>query len=194
MGFLVQIDGDWYVADGSGLSGSELYGDHIMAATTPDAIRDRAIAVVEALTPALGSPGFRAWRNEGKGDFQAWCEANPAACTRRVQIRTVGRSITPAVSNADVEQHECVMRVLVAYAQDARFGNGQSLDRDDAMDQDAFQIDEALGMLSRNNFSSAVDASYPDAMWLEGSVRERIVGESVDFIDLEFVYLYYRAR
>jgi hypothetical protein len=163
----------------------------INVATTPEAIRDRALTVIEGLTPASDSGvKFRRYRNEGGADFQDWAESHPSGAQRRVQVRTSGASHVPEVSNTDMEEHRLTMTVLVAYPHTHRWGSANGLDRDDVMDQDAFQIDEAIGMLGRANFSSP----YPDACWLEGGVTERVRGTSCDFIELQLVYLYQRSR
>lgn len=163
-----------------------------MATTTPAAIRDRAITVIEALTPGtLSADRFRKYRNEGDGDFRAWTETNPAGCLRRVQVRTTGATETPPVSNFDFEEHQVTLTVTVAYPQTARFGADQSLDRDDVIDQDAFQIDKAIGMQGGANFTPATNA---DACWIAGSPREIERGDGVDFLVLVFVYIYKRTR
>lgn len=162
-----------------------------MATTTPSAIRDRAIAVIEALTPSTDSAvKFRKYRNEGGADFQEWCEANSAACRRRFQVRTEGGTSTPPVSDTLVEEHQVMLTVHVAYPQTGRDGRDQALDRDDTLDADAFQIDKAIGMLGKANFTSP----YADATWIEGSPADRIVGNGVDFLELRLVYIYKRSR
>lgn len=162
-----------------------------MATTTPAAIRDRAITVIEALTPGSDTGvKFRRYRNEGGADFQDWCETNPAGSRRRFQVRTTGGSVVPAVSNQDVEEHEVTLTVLVAYPQTGRDGGDQALDRDDTLDADAFQIDEAIGMLGKANFTSP----YADATWISGGVSDRIVGAAVDFLELRLTYIYKRTR
>lgn len=162
-----------------------------MATTTPEAIRDRAIAVIESLVPTTDrSLGFRSYRNEGGADFQAWAEAHPASAARRFQVRADGATETPPVSNTDVEEHRCTLRILVAYPQSHRWGTGAALDRDDVLDQDAFSIDKALGMLGAANFTSP----HPDATWIEGSPVSRIVGGACDFVELTLTYLYWRER
>lgn len=159
--------------------------------TTPEAIRDRAITVIEALTPAADtSIKFRAFRNEHGADFQAWAEANPTSAQRRFQVRTTGGSVVPEVSNTSIEEHQVTLRVLVSYPHSHRWGRGAGLDRDDVMDQDTFQIDEAIGMLGKANFSSP----YANATWIEGAPREVIRGASCDFVELELVYIYQRTR
>ena len=163
-----------------------------MATTTPAAIRDRALTVVEALTPdSLIADKFRRYRNEGDGDFRAWSEANPTACLRRFQIRTTGATETPPVSNFDHEEHQVTLVATVAYPQTARFGADQALDRDDVMDADAFMIDKALGMQGGANFTPATSA---DACWISGSPAEIERGEGVDFVVLTFVFIYQRTR
>lgn len=162
-----------------------------MATSTPESIRDRIIAVIEALTPTTEPTlKFRAYRNEGGADFQGWAEANPAAAHRRFQARHTGASVVPEVSNTDVEEHQLTVRVLVAYRQDHRWGTGGALDRDDVLDQDAFQIDEAIGMLGKANFTSP----HADATWIEGGVIEHVRGVACDFVQLELTYVYQRTR
>lgn len=160
-------------------------------AATPQTIRDRAIAVIEALTPTSDTGvKFRAYRNEGGADMQDWAEKNPAACRRRFQVRTVGNTFTPPISNTDGEEHQVTLNVLVAYPQNGRDGKKQALDRDDTLDEDAFQIDKAIGMLGRANFSHP----HPDACWIEGAPIARIVGVAVDFIEFVLTYIYRRTR
>lgn len=160
-------------------------------ATTPQAIRDRAIAVIEALVPTSDTGvKFRAFRNEGAADLQDWAEKNPAACRRRFQVRTVGNTFSPPISNTDSEEHQVTLNVLVSYPQTGRDGKKQALDRDDTLDEDAFQIDKAIGMLGRANFSYP----YPDACWIEGAPIARIVGVAVDFIEFVLTYIYRRTR
>ncbi len=162
-----------------------------MPTSTPEAIRDRMIAVIEALTPTSDvRVPYRRYRNEGGANFQGWAEKNPTAARRRFQVRTAGRTTTPAVSNTDIEQHEVEVTITLAYPQTGRDGPDQALDRDDTADVDQFQIDRACGMLGKANFFSP----YPDATWIEGVPGERIEGETCDFIELRYVMIYFRAR
>lgn len=163
-----------------------------MATTTPSAIRDRAITVIEGLTPTSDAGvKFRAYRNEGEGDFRAWAEANPAGCLRRFQVRTTGATETPPVSNFDHEEHQVTLEVTLAYPQSHRFGPDNALDRDDVMDDDAFAVDKAIGMQGGANFTPATSA---DACWIGGSPREVERGDGVDFVVLVFLYIYKRTR
>ena len=79
---------------------------------------------------------------------------------------------------------------MVAYPQTGRDGANQALDRDDTLDVDQFQIDRAIGMLGKANFTSP----YPDATWLSGVPGDRVEGEACDFIELRYVRIYTRAR
>lgn len=162
-----------------------------MATSTPAAIRDRALTVIESLTPASDA-GVKFLRSQslGVGAFMEWAEANPSACRRRIQIRTEGSTETPAVSNHDVEEHQVTLTVLVAYPQTQRDGRAAALDRDDTLDEDAFQIDKAIGMLGKANFTPP----YADATWISGSPPARIEGNGVDFLELRYVYIYKRTR
>jgi hypothetical protein len=163
-----------------------------VATTTPEAIRDRMITVIEALTPASDTGvRFRRYRNEGGADFKAWADANPNAARRRFQVRTTGRTQVPATSNTDVEEHQIEVIITLAFPKTGRDGPAQALDRDDTLDADQFQIDKACGMLGRANFTPS---SYPDATWLEGVPGDRVEGETCDFAELRYVMFYKRTR
>lgn len=164
-----------------------------MATTTPAAIRDRAITVIETLTPGSDTGvRFVAFRNEGAAAFQDWCEANPAGCRRRFQVRTEGGSANPGISDTVTTEQYVTLTVLVAYPQTHRDGRDAALDRDDTLDVDIFQIDEAIGLLGGANFSGA----HPDAHWMQESpgIQNRITGSGVDFGQAIYVYRYIRAR
>jgi hypothetical protein len=163
-----------------------------MATTTPAEIRDRAIAVIAALTPQTDPHlTFRPYRNEGGADFRAFCEANPSACTRRFQARTVGGSVVPLVSNMDTEEHEATLEVTIAYQQAHRWGDS-ALERDDVADQDVFEIDQAIGMLGKANFSPP----FADATWHPDNdgVPDRDAINGVEFVTMRVRYFYFRSR
>lgn len=162
-----------------------------MATTTPEPIRDRIIAVIAALTPTSDSSvPFRAYRNEGGADFQGWAEANTTAALRRFQVRLTGSSTVPEVSNTDYEEHTLIASILIAYPQFHRWGAANALDRDDVMDQDAFQVDKAVGMLGGANFTSP----HADACWQDGAVMEHVRGQACDFVQFQMTYTYKRTR
>jgi hypothetical protein len=154
---------------------------------TPESIRDRAIDVVEGLTPvSLSRDLFRAYRNEGGADFQAWAEANPAGAFRRFQIRDDGGLTSPSVSNTDIEEHIVTLRIMVAYPQNHRAGREAALDRDDVRNADLRLLVKNLGPVGRANFAPP----YPDGNWLmdDSDVDPRVDGNGVDFIVITYRY------
>lgn len=163
-----------------------------MSTTTAEAIRDRIITVISALTPtSQAGTGFRAYRNEGDANFETWCEANPAQAFRRFQVRDTGSDGSPDVSNTDVEQRTVAYTLTVAYPQNNRTGKGAALDRDDVMRTDRLQIEKAIGMLGQANFA----APYPSATWrFEDWDVIRTSGAGVDFVAVSVGYQYYLAR
>ena len=93
------------------------------------------------------------------------------------------------MSNCDIEQREVTFLIIVAYPQTARTGADQALDRDDVMSADQHQIELAVGMTGRANFSGA----YPDACWLSGSTT-RTVGEACDFLEIRETLTFYKQQ
>jgi lysophospholipase L1-like esterase len=161
--------------------------------TTAEKIRDRLIAVIEALTPtSLSRDKFRAYRNEGDADFQSWAAQFPASGFRRFQIRDTGEDEHPEVSNEDCEERKVTFSITVAYPQTSRTGKGAALDRDDVIQQDRRSIDRAIGMIGRANLS----APYPDACWLKdgSSAPTRIEGDGVDFLEFRYQYLFQQSN
>jgi len=149
-----------------------------MATTTADAIRDRALTVIEALTPdSLSETKYIRYRNEGDGKFEPWADANPVAAFRRVQVRTRGTDETPESSNHDVETHFLELEVRVAYPMTHRYGPDNALDRDDVIEQDRHRIETAIGLRGAANFAG----SYPDATW-RGGECSREPGVACDFL------------
>jgi hypothetical protein len=156
--------------------------------TTIEEIRNRAIAVVEALTPTrLAGDRFVASRNEGAAAFVAWCEANPAGCRRRFQIRDVGEALPAEITNTTIDPQEVTFEVRVAYPQTGRDGPQQGLDRDDTIDEDERLLESALGLYGAANFTYPL----PDACWLSADV-ERVTGTAVDFLVITQRMLYLR--
>lgn len=159
-------------------------------ATTSDAIRDRALDVIEALVPTY-VPGsrFRRYLNEGDGDFVDWCEDNPASCFRRVQIRFDGTIATPEVSNTEHEERAVRLTTIIAYPHNARTGGRQALDRDTAIDRDADLLEGAIGLYSRPNFVPP----FPDACWFAGDTT-RVAGAAVDYLVVVGDFSFRRQR
>lgn len=158
-------------------------------ATTAGAIRDRIVTVIESLAAVQLATPFRRYLNEGSGNFVAWAESEPASAFRRFQVRHTGAVATPVVSNTDFEELIATFVVIVAYPQTARTGRHQALDRDDLMDRDFVQIDNAIGMNGRANLAPP----NPDACWRAGVRAPRTVGSACDFLELTESYSYRRS-
>lgn len=159
--------------------------------TTPKSIRDRIIALIEALTPdAATGDRFHAFRNDRDGAFQKWALANAAGCRRRFEVRRIDDIGGAAVSNSDYEELMCTFRVQISYPQTNRDGEFGALGRDDTIDQDVFKIDKAIGMNGRANFAPP----YPDACWRdEGNGERSRIGATLelDGIDIAEIYVSY---
>lgn len=169
------FSGNWFGGSSSG--GSVTYPT-LTNATTAENIRDRIIAIIEALTPtSLAGDEFRKYRNEGAAGFTAWAAEQKAAAWRRFQVRDTGVDSPPDVSNTDIEMRYVTFEIRVAYPQTHRAGRDAALDRDDVMREDQRAIEYAIGMAGRSNFTSP----NPDATWVEGST-EREIGDGVDFL------------
>lgn len=162
--------------------------------TTPEAIRDRIITVIESLTPRHDvGVRFARFRNEGRGDLDAWVVANAAGAHRRFQVRRIRQRDGAEVSNSDFEEVRCTFAVRIAYPQTHRWGGDAALDRDDVIDADLYDIDQAIGMNGRPNFSPP----YPDACWREnGNGEESRIGETreLDGVDVAEIFVSYSYR
>lgn len=178
----------WPSSGGGG--GGTLSFPALVNETSGDAIRDRIVTLISALSPSF-APGnaFAAYRNEGDGNFVKWSEVNPAGAFRRFQVRDDGTDETPVVSNFDFDERKATMVMTIAYPVNARTGPQNALDRDDAMDSDFQQIELAVGVYGRQNFSTP----YPDAVPLGISKRiER--GKACDFLVLTETFTYRRQN
>jgi len=158
--------------------------------TTETAIRDRMITVIAALVPAsMPQDRFVAFRNDGQGSFSDWAENTPDSAFRRFQVRSLGNTESPSVSNTDIESVAVNFLISVAYPQNHRAGAGNALGRDDVMEQDRLQIERAIGMQGRANFSGA----FPDACWLSGS-PQRVAGATCDYLVINQTMLFTRSN
>ncbi len=158
--------------------------------TTEQAIRDRMITVIAALTPtSMPLDRFVAFRNDGNASFSDWAENAPDAAFRRFQVRTLGDTAPPTVSNTDIESVEVNFLISVAYPQNHRAGQGNALGRDDIMEQDRLQIERAIGMQGRANFSGA----FPDACWLANLVV-RATGATCDYLVINQTMQFIRSN
>lgn len=159
-------------------------------ATTADSLVERVLDIIEALTPTA-SPGagrFRRYRGEGDGDFVAWCEANPESAFRRVAARHSGSVGVPEVSNGDFEERETTITVLIAYANDSRAGRDQTRARDQLIALDLDQLERAIGLYSRANFTPP----NPDAYFRDWS-SARIAQNACTFLSVEVTYAFQRS-
>lgn len=158
--------------------------------TTQAAIRDRAKALIEALTPsALTADRFRSSRNEGAASFEDWAEANPTAALRRFQVRSDGTEDPPEVSNADVDLRHATLVIQVAYPHTARYGADQALDRDDVIDLDWGRINGVIGIYGGANFPN--EAAY--ACTPLGCEREIDRGTAVDILTIRMRFSHWRT-
>ena len=150
-------------------------------ATTADLIRDRIIAVIEALAPTSLGTRFKHFLDEDDADFIAWAMRNPTGALRRFQVDWTGDDAPPETSNTDYEERMVPFVITVAYPQSERFGKLNARDRRKVMSQDQHMIEHAIGLTGRLNFSPP---TYPDAVWRSGRTS-RVKGNPVDFLVIE---------
>jgi hypothetical protein len=153
---------------------------------TAAAIRNRVIALLEAITPtSLAGTPFRGYRNEGDADFEAWAGKNPSAAFRRVQVRQVGEEDPPLVSHVTEERVRLKLEARIAYPQTHRYGDKNGLSRDDVIAEDWLKINRAVGIYGRGNFSGTHDCTPL------GAVKSREAAGPIDYlvVALEFEYV-----
>lgn len=156
-----------------------------MATATLETIRDRIIALIEALTPtSLAGNPFRVSRDEHGADFQAWAEQHPAACLRRFQVIDDGTDDIPIVSNVDMSKLRARFSIVIAYPQSHRYGPGAGRDRRDVMDEDWRALNFVAGIYGRGSFSGTNDCTPL------GAVKSIERGEKVDFLIATAEYEY----
>lgn len=161
-----------------------------MSLATGATIRDRIRDLISYTDPlSLTVTRFRDSRNELKGDFRTDCEANPAGCFRRYQVRNVGDDPDPAVSNCDYEQRELTVEVVIAYPQTNRAGSDNAMDRDDVIEEDWDEINFQIGLCGRANFGSTNDCT---PMGHNNTKTVERGDSGVDFLVVRFSYTYQR--
>jgi hypothetical protein len=167
-----------------------------MALALASAIRDRAHALVEPLTPALlAGDKFRKYRNEGKGNLEDWAETNAANCLRRFQIREVSDVEPPTTSNLTEERVILTLEFRMAYPKTHRYGADNALDRDDVMNSDWKQIKYELcgtGGDARSNFTTSTAGSY-DCTPLPALRQPLERTEKIDYLVATLRYEYLRS-
>jgi hypothetical protein len=153
---------------------------------TIETIRDRIITLITAITPSVASgTRFRHSQDEGDGDFQELCEAQPAGAFRRFQVRNDGTTELPLYSDVLYTLEPARFVVTVAYPHDKRAGRQGARDRDDAIDSDWRKINYAIGIYGRANFSVGNDCTPT------GAVKSIERGESCDFLVVTMDCTYY---
>lgn len=139
--------------------------------TTAEAIRDRILDVLEALTPrALSEYAFLRHQEDGDGDFVTWVETYPQSCLRRVHVRQVSDE-GPETTAGDVAWVRVMFEIAIAYPHSNAYGTDSGLDRDDVIEQDTDQIKHAVGEWGAGRFVSP----YPEATWEGGDESVAIV-------------------
>jgi hypothetical protein len=150
-------------------------------------IRDTMITTVAGLTPTTLSGNRYKKHDQRMSDFRAWCEQNPGPAFRRFSIRGTGAQEPPEVTNTDVEWIWTEIEAVVAYPLDFRGGPQMTLDRDDLIEEDMRQIENAIGT---NGYSTIESAG---AGTVTTSSIEREPGQACDFGVLRLRTGFYRA-
>ena len=159
-----------------------------MSLATAEAIRDRIVSLVSGLTPSTDSrTKFRQYRNEEGADFEEWAEKNAAAAFRRFQVREVGDDQIPETSSGVEERVRIRFEIRISYPQSHRYGAANAMDRDDVINQDWKQLNYAIGLYGRGNFSSTHDCTPL------GAVKTRETGQKVDYLFVTADYEYLRS-
>lgn len=156
-------------------------------AATIEAIRDRMIALIHAITPTvLSDDKFRHVQDEGNGDVREWAEQNPQGAFRRFQAQDAGvDSGLPVFSSVNLEERNATIEIVISYPHNARTGKQWNRDRKDAIDADWRKIYTVLGPgMGQSNFSGSNDCTI---MNCSKSVE---VGASCDFLVITIPILY----
>jgi hypothetical protein len=158
--------------------------------TTADTIRDAMIARVRNLVPRRHARDRYRLHDDWAVDFREWCEANPSAALRRFSIRDMGPVDQPAVTNAEKELVRRTFEVVVAYpiADSQRYGKGGARDRDDMLESDGYQLNDAIGT---NGFQSLEVDVGPATVITEREDRES--GAACVFLVLELHVQFWRS-
>jgi hypothetical protein len=126
-------------------------------ATTYEAIRDRQIVLVEALTPtSMSATGFRVSRDTE--DFRGWADKSDVAAFRRFSISEFFSEDLPEVSDESEEWIDGTQEIDIAYdkGKGSKYGRGRRRDMNDIMREDEHLIRKALGAYGRGNYTMQV--------------------------------------
>jgi hypothetical protein len=162
-----------------------------LSLSTIEAIRDRLLTLIEAITPTtLSGNKFLRHRAERDGNLVDWAEKNPGACLRRVGAREVGPDEPPTVSNMTEERVIGVLEIRIAYPQTHRYGPDNARDRDDVIREDWKKIKYAIsgdGGAARGNFTGTYDCTpLPATMEFDR-------GQGVDFMVIRWMCSFVRS-
>lgn len=154
-------------------------------ATSFEAIRDRQIAIIQALTPSmLAGNKFRVALDEI--DFRDWADAKPLAAFRRFTIADLFEYEDPEVSGGDVEFVRTREEIAIAYPRDYRYGTDNSRDASDCMRSDMRQINTAVGIWGTNNYVAGSTAITELSTDIERT-------EAVTLLVMSYAVYFYRS-
>jgi hypothetical protein len=150
-------------------------------------IRDTMATTVIGLTPPVISSKRFTKYDHRVSDFRAWCEQNPTGCFRKFSIRGTGTQSPPEVTNTDVEWINTEIEAVIAYPLDFKGGPQMTLDRDDLIEDDLRQIENAIGT---NGYQTIESAGAGTVTTIEATREE---GQACAFAVLRLAVGFYRA-
>lgn len=159
--------------------------------TTWGTIRDQLVTTVEALTPTSIAERSFVWaprfgvEYEQATDFEAWAELNDPAVFRMFDIVLQAGWEAVGVNNGGTQRRFATLALSLAYPDHfAMYGDDNSGDRDDLLEQDIAQIAQNIGL---HGAASWVTAATPvnEAIEFEDGEGVRYARLVVDF---EYTY------
>ncbi len=155
--------------------------------TTLEAIRDRMISRIEALTPSLLA-GTKLKKHKAEEPFRAWAEKSPNSALRRFSILTIGDQEPPVTSDLFIEERNGAFEVLIAYPKRwGAYGAANQRDAEDFINADLALIDGRSG-IGHAAYGGYVDGQH--SAYINSSIIE---GEAVLFSRLVITVTYYRS-
>lgn len=121
--------------------------------TTFSAFRDEQIAIVRALTPTVIS-GVAFVPALEETDFRDWAQMHAGVCFRYFSITDLEEYEEQPVSNGDQEWIWTREEIAIAYPNDYRYGSTNLMAMGDVRRADWFQVDRALGIYGKGNYTS----------------------------------------
>ena len=153
--------------------------------TTPRAIREAMVTLIESVTPAQHA-AFLLRAHREAVPFRASCEAAAGGCLRRFSVRFAGASEPPLVNDTLVQEIVDTAVIEIAYPTDARFGENALTALDDVIDSDARLIEAKVGPPGYSAFASLVAPAVvswttPIAREVEGPVTYSVINYTVAY-------------